>query len=475
MICEQPPPQGLGKRGKFMKIQIYVSAISVGKQDVEFIFKPVIKLTRISNQNLLNLVFILNYFSVLSNLNPVVLSIPIFFILIGVEVAYGYFKGEKIYRLNDAITNMSCGIVEQLTGVFAKVFTVAAYHFVFTHFAIFELQYAWYWIVICFLGVDLCYYWAHRMSHQVHLFWLGHVVHHQSEDYNLSVALRQSVFQKMFTFYFYLPLAFLGFKTEWFVLASAINLLYQFWIHTEVVKKMPRWFEFIFNTPSHHRVHHGVNPKYIDKNHAGSLIIWDKIFGTFQEEEERPIYGITSPVNTWNPVMANIQPFVILWREMKKIPGFWNKVKFTFGPPGWYPKEMGGYQPAPEVDYNTYQKFEITVSPQLNFYLFGQYVFVLGMTAFFLFTLADYNLILQLLMAGVIIYSVGTLGMMFENKRQAVVLEVIRFISTVVVAVYLFYLSIVPFWVPILFLSLAAVSLFILSKIGFHRISSAVE
>lgn len=404
-------------------------------------------------------------------MNPVILSIPIFFILIGLEVWYAYFKDKKIYRLSDALTNISCGIVEQLTGVFAKVFTVAAYGFVFTHFAIFEFQPTWYWILICFLGVDLCYYWAHRMSHEVNLFWLGHVVHHQSEDYNLSVALRQSVFQKMFTFYFYFPLAIIGFKTEWFLLISAFNLLYQFWIHTEVIDKMPRWFSAVFNTPSHHRVHHGINPKYIDRNHAGSLIIWDRIFGTFQKEEERPIYGITSPVNSWNPVMANVQPFVILFKELKTIPGFWNKLKFTFAKPGWYPKEMGGYQPAPEVDRDAYRKFDVEVSSTLNFYLFTQYIIVLGATAFFLFTLSAYPIYLQLLMAGLIIYSVATLGMLFESKQQAVRLEMIRFLITVGLSTYLYYAGIVPFWVPVMFFMISIVSVTILTKIRFHKLA----
>ena len=344
------------------------------------------------------------------DVNPVILSIPVFFILIGLEVWYSYFKDRKLYRLNDAITNISCGIVEQLTGVFAKVFTVAAYAFIYDNFAVFQLENHWYWILICFIGVDFFYYWAHRMSHEVNLFWLGHVVHHQSEDYNLSVALRQSTFQKMFTFYFYFPLAFLGFKTEWFLLVGAFNLLYQFWIHTEVIKKMPAWFEYIFNTPSHHRVHHGRNPEYIDKNHAATLMLWDRMFGTFQKEEEAPTYGITNPTNSWNPVMANIQPFVRLWYEVKRVPGFINKLRFIFAKPGWYPEEMGGFKPAPEVHRESYRKFNIEVSPSLNFYLFAQYLIVLVATALFLFNLGNFSLVNQLLIATVIIYSVGSIG-----------------------------------------------------------------
>lgn len=403
-------------------------------------------------------------------MDPVVLSIPIFFILIGMEVAYGRYKDRKLYRLNDAITNISCGVVEQLTGVFAKVFTVAAYHFVYTHFAFFELSNTWYWILLCFIGVDFCYYWAHRMSHEVNLFWLGHIVHHQSEEYNLSVALRQSVFQKMFTFYFYFPMALLGFKTEWFLLTGAFNLLYQFWIHTEVIKKLPRWYEYLFNTPSHHRVHHGRNPKYIDRNHSGTLMLWDRMFGSFQKEEEKPTYGITAPTNSWNPVMANIQPFVRLWHELKTVPGMGNKMKLVFAPPGWYPASMGGFRPPPEVDSKTYEKYDIIISPQLNFYLFAQYVMVLGVAATFMFTLSYYTVFIQVLYAVGMIGSVAVLGMLFENKAKANLLESMRFLALSGLAFYMFMSGILPFWVSILVLVVGLISLMVLSRIQMHKI-----
>ncbi len=404
-------------------------------------------------------------------MDPVILSIPIFFILIGMEVAYGYFKNRKLYRLNDAVANISCGIVEQLTGVFAKVFTVAAYDFIFRHYAIFELENTWYWIVLCFIGVDFFYYWAHRMSHEVNLFWLGHVVHHQSEDYNLSVALRQSTFQKMFTFYFYFPLAFLGFKTEWFLLMGAFNLLYQFWIHTEVVKKMPRWYEYLFNTPSHHRVHHGRNPIYIDRNHAATLMIWDRMFGTFQEEKEAPIYGITSPTNSWNPVTANVQPFVRLWHELKTIPGWWNKFKFVWAPPGWYPAEMGGFRAAPEVDRSTYHKYEVTLSPKLNFYLFFQYLILLVGTALFLFTLGNYTTIQQIVIAGLLIGSVGVLGSIFDNKQKAIRIELIRVFASILVLSFLVIQGLMPLGIAIGFGLFGFVSVGVLSRIDVHQIS----
>src|SRR5690606_13698256 len=224
-------------------------------------------------------------------------------------------------------------------------------------------------------------------------------------------------------------------------------------------------------SPSHHRVHHGINPKYIDRNHAGSLMIWDRLFGTFQEEEERPIYGITTPVNSWNPVMANIQPFVVLFRELITIPGYWNKLKFTFDRPDWYSKEMGGYKPAKEVDESAYRKIEIGVSPTLNFYLFGQYVVILIITAFFLFTLSEYQMTLQLLIAALIIYSVAAVGMLFENKMQAIKLEFIRFIITIALTFYMYYLQLTPIWLPIGISVVAFVSIVAIFKVRFHKLA----
>ncbi|MDH5476414.1 MAG: sterol desaturase family protein, partial [Cyclobacteriaceae bacterium] len=283
------------------------------------------------------------------NFNPVILSIPIYFLLIGIELLIDRFTKKNIYRINDAVTNISCGITQQITGIFFKVLSVGAYQYLFENYAFLALeQTLWYWVVL-FIGVDFLYYWAHRVSHEVNLFWGGHVVHHQSEDYNLSVALRQSTFQVVWTFFYYIPLALLGFRTIDFIVIMGFNLIYQFWIHTETIPKLG-WFELIFNTPSHHRVHHGRNPKYIDRNHAGVFIIWDKLFGTFQVEEERPTYGITTPIKSWNPVWVNIEHYVAMWRKLKKIHGFVDKLKFVFKKPGWLPKEMGGYQPAPEIE-----------------------------------------------------------------------------------------------------------------------------
>lgn len=361
------------------------------------------------------------------NVNLIVLSIPIFFLLIGLELIYDRLRKKNLYRLNDSFANISCGITEQVSGVFAKVFTVAAYDIVFTNFALFEVPNNWLWYILAFLGVDLCYYWAHRSSHEINLFWAGHVVHHQSEEYNLSVALRQSAMQKVFTFYFYLPLALLGFPTEWFLFISAINLLYQFWIHTETINSLGP-LEYVLNTPSHHRVHHGRNPKYIDKNHAGTFIIWDMMFGTFQKEEERPTYGITTPLNSFNPVYAQVAHYGNIWSDLKKVNGLGNKLKVLFFKPGWLPKELGGYRSPQAVDRNTYGKFNITLPFRLNAYLFFQYLLALGGTAFYLFQQHTFSGDLKISGAVLIFFSVAVLGLLFSAKKYAWFMELGRLI-----------------------------------------------
>jgi len=358
------------------------------------------------------------------NPNLIILSIPIFFILMGIELIYSWFSNKKLYRLGDAYANIGCGIFDQVTSLFAKVFVVGLYSVVYQNFKIFDIPVNGWSIFILFLGVDFTYYWAHRMSHQVNLFWIGHVVHHQSEDYNLSVALRQGAFQKVFTAPFALPLAILGFSDEWFLYISALNTLYQFWIHTEAIGKLGP-LEWVLNTPSHHRVHHGRDPKYIDKNHAGSLIIWDRMFGTFQAEEEHPHYGITKPTGTFNPLLAHWVPIKNLVDEVKQVHGF-NKIKLLFMPPGWFPQENGGRQMPPHVDDRTYQKYNFDIPAAKGKYLLAQFVILLAYTAFFLFGFGNYSFGEQLAGAILIVVSLLVLGGLFEQQLIANKFELVR-------------------------------------------------
>ena len=238
-------------------------------------------------------------------------------------------------------------------------------------------------------------------------------------------------------FWIYLPLAFLGFPPEWFVLCMAFNLLYQFWIHTEVIDKMGA-FEAVMNTPSHHRVHHGRNPEYIDKNHAGVFIIWDRMFGTFAQETFKPTYGITSPTESFNPVIAHAKPFVQLAHEVSTVPGFMDKVRMVFMPPGWYPASMGGIKPPPPITGNEV-KYNRTVPKSLNIYIITQYIIVLGITSGFLFTFQEYDTSLQIAFAVAIAFFVFTLGDVLDKKPRGRYLELLRLLLICGIAGYTAY------------------------------------
>ncbi len=371
------------------------------------------------------------------DISPIVLSIPIFFILIGLELIVQHFSKRKLYRVNDAITNLSCGITSQITGVFIKIVTIALYQFIYENFSLLVIPTNWWTITILFMSADMLYYWGHRMSHQINLFWGSHVVHHQSEDYNLSVALRQSSFQTIWTFGFYLPLAFIGFETMTFVLITVFITLYQFWIHTETIGKLG-WIEYVLNTPSHHRVHHGRDPKYIDKNHAGTFIIWDKMFGTYQEEEETPTYGITKPVNSWNPIWANFDYYSILFKQILGTPGLMNKLGILFNKPGWRPKSLGGYQPAPSVDKLTYTKYNEHPSFKVNIYVLFQFLITLIVASYFLFQQNSFNITQKSLFAILIVSYVLNCGGLLERKSWVLPSEWVKYLILIWLS-YLIY------------------------------------
>lgn len=372
------------------------------------------------------------------NLNPIVLSIPIFFLLIGIELIVHHFSQKKAYRLNDAVTNISCGVTQQVSGVFLKLFGIGLYTLVYEYLSIWSIPSTWYTLIILFIATDFAYYWAHRMSHEINLFWSGHVVHHQSEDYNLSVALRQSSFQTIWTAAFYLPLAIIGFRPIDFVLMAALTTLYQFWIHTPYIKNLG-FLEYIIVTPSHHRVHHGRDPKYIDKNHGGAFIWWDMMFGTYQKEEETPTYGVTTPVASWNPVWANFSHFQIMKNDLKKISGFTDKLKYLFYKPGWLPESLGGYRPAPPVDKETYQKYQTNISKSLSIYVLFQYAVLLGVASWFLFNQAEMTMLLKLAFATIIAFSAVVIGALFENKSWVKYGELARIILLTVLVAYMVY------------------------------------
>lgn len=362
------------------------------------------------------------------NLNPIILSIPIFFGLMSIELVYETITKKRTYRLNDAITNINLRALNQISGIFTKVISIGIYTVVFEFFAITRLPIGWITFIVLFVLYDLCFYWSHRMAHTVSLFWGGHVVHHQSEDFNLTVALRQSSTAFIWSFPFYLPLAVLGFDPVQFLTVGAFNLLYQFWIHTEHIGKIG-WLEYIINTPSHHRVHHGRDPKYIDKNYAGVFIVWDRMFGTFKEEEERPTYGITKSLNSWNPLYANFAHYIDLYNYVKQSKSWSDTKNMLFKQPGWLPNYLGGAQ-TPGIPTSDFHKYNADVSfLWAKLYIFVQFIGLMIVTALFLFTYKDYSYSIIIGSLFWIIWSTIMLGMLFESRTNFLITsEILRLI-----------------------------------------------
>jgi sterol desaturase/sphingolipid hydroxylase (fatty acid hydroxylase superfamily) len=265
--------------------------------------------------------------------NLIHFAIPFFVGFILLELIISAYQKTKNYEAKDAFSSIAMGLGNVLIGLVGKGLVLGAYTLVH-QWAPLSLGYAWWVWILAFFAEDLTYYFYHRNAHNIRYFWASHVIHHSSQHYNLSTALRQTwtgIFSGSFVFWLWLPL--LGFEPLMILFLQSISLLYQFWIHTEVVNKLPSWFEFLFNTPSHHRVHHASNIKYLDKNHAGVLIIWDRMFGTFKAEEERPTYGLTANIKTFNPLHIATHEWVAIFRDLQKHPK--HSMGYLFGPPGW--------------------------------------------------------------------------------------------------------------------------------------------
>lgn len=387
-------------------------------------------------------------------MDVVAASIPLFFALIGVELVAALVAGRRVYRLADSISDLSLGVLSQLTGLFVTLLTYAIFAWVSTRLAVqrFLPVPVWpsgpplssagafaSWAAV-FLLVDLCYYWSHRLSHRVHILWAGHVVHHSSEEYNLTVALRQSSLHGLFTWAFYMPLALVGVPWVMFAVCHGLNLIYQFWIHTREVGRLGP-LEWVLNTPSHHRVHHGINPKYQDRNYAGVFIIWDRVFGSFTAEEEEPVYGITTPLATWNPLWANVHVFVDIARQAARTARWRDKIGVILGPPGWRPADLGGPVTIPEVSAATFAKYDPPLSSGVKWYAFVQFVAVLGGTLVALNAaknLASWQL-------GVIVFyvalSLSNLGSLLESARWVRTMEIARLVTLIVASAVMLFVA----------------------------------
>ena len=295
-------------------------------------------------------------------INSLFIAIPIFMLLIIIEAIIAHFKGLAINRSEDIISSLSSGITNIIRDGIKFSVIIISYAWLVDKIAIYKLEHIWLAIAIAFIIEDFAGYWMHRLNHRVNIFWNRHIIHHSSEEFNLSCALRQSISNTFrFSAVFMIPAALLNIPPYYFIIIGPIHLFMQFWYHTQLIDKMG-WLEHILVTPSHHRVHHAINPEYLDKNYSQIFILWDKLFGTFQQELKniQPIYGTLRPAQTWNPIIINFQHLWQLIQDAWHAERFTDKLIIWFMPTGWRPAGVAEkypikiiYNPKEQKKYNT--------------------------------------------------------------------------------------------------------------------------
>lgn len=318
-------------------------------------------------------------------MNLILAAIPLFILLILVEMAISHRRGAGVYRLNDAVASMSTGILSQTMGFatrFAGFFAYATLWQVLPHGELTMSPLLW---VVGFVLYDLCYYWNHRAQHSINVLWGIHVVHHQSEEYNLTTALRQPFNGFLVGSLFYLPMLFIGFPPEVVVTVGSLNLIYQYWVHTRLIGTLG-WMEKVFVTPMNHRVHHAINDPYIDRNYGGVFILWDRFFGTYQAElpEQPCAYGVRKALHSWNPFFANAQVHWQLLQDCWRARDWRDKLRIWFMPTGWRPTDVAERFPLPRCLPETQQKFNPDIPARLALAVLGVHVFLIVFTVWFL-------------------------------------------------------------------------------------------
>jgi alkylglycerol monooxygenase len=382
------------------------------------------------------------------------IAVPIMVLLIGVEVFVAWRKGLRLHRLADGISSLATGVFMQLSGLFINLLTVSMFFWAASSYALTHLpdsspisisggiQVHGYQLLvwlICFLGVDFAFYWFHRAAHRVNLLWATHVVHHSSEDYNLFVGLRHGSIENIFSSFFYLPLAFLGFSFEMFLTCYSINLIWQFWVHTELVGHLGP-LEYIFSTPRHHQVHHAVNPAYIDKNYGGTLIIWDRLFGTFEPLAESAVYGITTPVRRYDLLSLNFHGFADIAKAIRTMRSWGDRLRVLFLPPGWRPEYHGGTPTHKPVKRETFEKYnpEITLSHKV--YVSVHFAIVLMANHFITqsaYEGTEWRYLVFWVMA--VLLTLTSLGGMLQKSRWSMPMELARLTASLLISGFLLY------------------------------------
>ena len=392
-------------------------------------------------------------------------AVPFFLLALLIELVYGIVINKNTYRLNDAISNLFMGTLRTsnkliIIGAAGYVFYVAE-----THFALWRMDvtspFTW---IFSFIIYDFFYYWFHRISHERQIFWASHVAHHQSEDYNLSTALRQTGTGAFVSWVFYIPMFLIGIPSYVFISVASLNLIYQFWVHSEHIPKLG-WFENYFVTASNHRVHHAQNEQYIDKNYGGVFIIWDRMFGThkIEDENEACIYGIRGTLNTFNPIWANLHIYVKIIKEMWLSHDWQDKLYAPFARTGWIPQSFPEKIEKENFDASTFKKFDPVIGKRQKIYAMFQYLFLTYI--FLAFVQSGYLNYMQLwITISMMAFTMYCTSLWFDGHQETKI-ELIRIILCFLIGVYA-YLQISLNYIALSVIIYSVVSLLMLPLIN---------
>lgn len=359
-------------------------------------------------------------------------AIPFFILLLILEISYGYFVKKQMHTVMDTVSSISSGLTNIVKDSLGLGFIIVTYPFLLEHLAIMHLENTWLLWILGFIVLDFAGYWNHRLSHKINFFWNQHVIHHSSEEFNLACALRQPISNLLGYFPLLLvPAAVIGVPSVVIAILAPIHLFAQFWYHTRHVGKLG-WLEYIIVTPSQHRVHHAINPEYIDKNLGQIFCVWDRMFGTFQEEldEVEPQYGVLKPAGTWNPIIINFQH---LWRLLKdawRTKNYWDKLRIWFMPTGWRPIDVKEKYPVDVIkDVYNFERYITSSSMHFKSYIIFQMIISLGLLLFMFYSFTEIEFTDLLLFSTFIFFGIFGYTSLMDRHAFAVVIEILRGLS----------------------------------------------
>jgi len=366
-----------------------------------------------------------------------IIAMPLFLLLVLFEKWYGWRKGFDTVRTLDMVSSLSSGVTNSTKDVLGLSIAIISYGWLVNKLAITHIQANWAVYIIAFLALDFAGYWTHRLAHTVNFFWNNHIVHHSSEEFNLACALRQSisVFVRIYALLL-IPAALLGVPEKVIAVVAPLHLFAQFWYHTRHIKKMG-FLEYIIVTPAHHRVHHAINPEYLDKNYGQIFIFWDRMFGTYQEEKENipAAYGVTRPVRTWNPIKINFMHMWLLIKDAWHTKNWLDKFRIWFMPLGWRPTDVAEKYPVYKIeDVYDFEKYDTPASKGMQAYLWAQLICMLLLVSYLF---ANVAMIKQIgieylfIYGGFIFIQVYALTEFMDRSKYAWLLEAIKNIACI--------------------------------------------